>query len=86
MATKPSSSEPSYRNVCSGTTPFVEVANILFDSSKVSFEDIAKFFFTFHDPTTFEYQGNDRGPQYSSIIFYHSEEQKLISKAVFGEV
>ena len=82
MSTKPSDVEPTYRSVCSGTTPYVEVAHILFDSNKVSFEEMAKFFFTFHDPTTFEYQGNDRGPQYSSVIFYHGNQQKETSKSV----
>jgi len=53
--------DPSYRNVCSGRTGYVEVLHMMFDSSKVSYEDVCKHFFTFHDPTTPDRQGNDVG-------------------------
>ena len=52
---------PSYDDVCEGTTGHVEVAQILFDKSKTNFRDLVRFFFTFHDPTTFERQGGDTG-------------------------
>ena len=63
---------PTYREVCTGTSPYVEVCQLLYDSKLTSFENICRFFFTFHDPTTHNYQGNDRGPQYASVIFYHN--------------
>jgi len=52
---------PSYEEICEGDTGFIEVAHILFDNQKASFEDLARFFFTFHDPSTLERQGNDTG-------------------------
>ena len=77
---------PSYEEICEGTTGFIEVAHVLFDNSKASFEDLARHFFTFHDPTTFERQGNDTGSQYTSIIFYHNDEQKNISEKTIEQV
>ena len=71
-----SPADPSYEDVCSGETGYVEVAYIMFDSSKASFEQLVRHFFTFHDPTTNERQGNDTGSQYTSAIFYYSDEQK----------
>ena len=64
---------PTYRQVCSKETSFVEVLHMRFDNTKVKYEDLVKHFFTFHDPTTFQKQGNDTGPQYASVIFYHSD-------------
>lgn len=64
---------PSYMEVCmTGRTGYVEVAHVLFDSSKVDYEELVKFFYTFHDPTTKDRQGNDSGTQYASVIFTHS--------------
>ena len=77
---------PSYEEVCEGTTGHVEVAQILFDSTKTSFKEIVKFFFTFHDSTTFERQGGDTGSQYSSVIFCHSIEQHEIATQVKNEL
>ena len=77
---------PTYEEICEATTGFVEVAHILFDNSKASFEQVTKHFFTFHDPTTHERQGNDAGSQYTSVIFYHSPEQKAISEKVIEAV
>jgi len=74
-------SNPSYREVCSGTTGHAEVAQITFDPSIVSFQEILEVFFTVHDPTTLNRQGNDTGTQYRSAIFYHSSEQKAIAEA-----
>ena len=66
---------PTYRQVCSGTTSHVEVLHLRFDPSKVTYEQLCRFFYTFHDPTTFNMQGNDKGTQYASVVFYHTDEQ-----------
>jgi len=64
---------PEYEEVCDGTTGYVEVAYIMFDNTKATYEQVVRHFFTFHDPTTNERQGNDAGSQYTSAIFYYSE-------------
>lgn len=66
---------PTYKAVCSGTTGHAEVAQILFDPNVISYEEILEVFWVSHDPTTLNRQGNDVGPQYRSVIFYHNEEQ-----------
>ncbi len=71
---------PTYEDVCSGNTGHAEVCRIKFDDSKVSFEDLLNIFWTTHDPTTLNRQGNDVGTQYRSVIFYHSQEQKIIAE------
>jgi peptide-methionine (S)-S-oxide reductase len=73
---------PTYKAVCSGNTGHAEVCQITFDPSIISFEEILEVFFTVHDPTTLNRQGNDIGTQYRSVIFYHSEEQKKIAEKV----
>lgn len=65
---------PTYRQVCAGKTTHVEVLQLKFDNTIVSYEDIVRFFFTFHDPTTKDRQENDKGDRYGSVIFYHSPE------------
>ncbi len=72
---------PSYREVCTGTTGHAEVVQITYDPAVVSYADILEVFFTIHDPTTLNRQGNDVGPQYRSVIFYHNDEQKKIAQA-----
>ena len=67
--------DPSYEDVCSGGTGHAEVVQITFDESVVSYKDILEIFFTIHDPTTLNRQGNDVGSQYRSAIFYHDAEQ-----------
>jgi peptide-methionine (S)-S-oxide reductase len=67
---------PSYREVCTGTTGHAEVCNIYYDPSKISFDELLAAFWTCHDPTQLNRQGNDVGTQYRSVIFYHNEEQK----------
>lgn len=70
------SSNPTYREVCSGTTGYAEVARIHYDPSVISFEELLEVLWTTHDPTTLNRQGADAGTQYRSAIFYHNEEQK----------
>ena len=70
------SPNPSYREVCSGTSGHAEVARITFDPSVISYEELLEILWTTHDPTTLNRQGADAGTQYRSVIFYHSNEQK----------
>jgi peptide-methionine (S)-S-oxide reductase len=79
-------SNPSYEAVCRGDTGHVEVVHLQFDPSKASYEDVVRFFYTFHDPTTLNKQGNDRGTQYASAIFYHNEEQRKVAERVTQEL
>jgi len=67
---------PTYEDVCSGTTGHAEVCQIIYDKNKISFTELLEIFFSTHDPTTLNRQGNDIGTQYRSVIFYHTEEQK----------
>jgi peptide-methionine (S)-S-oxide reductase len=76
---------PSYRDVCNGTTGHAEVIQIVFDPKVISFKEILEVFFTVHDPTTLNRQGADAGTQYRSVIFYHSPEQKAAADQVIKE-
>ncbi len=67
---------PSYEQVCAGNTGHTEVAQILYDSKKISFQELLEVFFRVHDPTTLNRQGEDVGYQYRSVIFYHNQKQK----------
>ncbi len=67
---------PTYEDVCSDETGHIEVVQMLFDASAVSYHDLLSVFWNCHDPTTLNRQGPDVGTQYTSVIFYHSEEQK----------
>ncbi len=71
---------PSYKEVCSGTTGHAEVARIVFDPKVISFGELLEVFWTTHDPTTLNRQGNDVGTQYRSVVFYHSEKQKTTAE------
>lgn len=73
---------PSYREVCNGTTGHAEVIQLTFDPSVVSFSEILEVFFMTHDPTTLNRQGNDVGTQYRSAVFYHNEDQKQTAEKV----
>ena len=67
---------PSYRAVCTGRTGHVEVVQVTFDAEAASYREILEVFFAIHDPTSTDRQGNDSGPQYRSVIFYHDERQR----------
>lgn len=77
---------PTYREVCSETTGHAEVIQIKFDPQVISYKEILQVFFSVHDPTTLNRQGNDVGSSYRSAIFYHDEEQKRIAEEVIREV
>lgn len=77
---------PTYQEVCSETTGHAEVVNVTFNPDEVSFKEILQVFFTIHDPTTLNRQGNDIGTSYRSAIFYHSDEQKKTAEEVIKEV
>ena len=69
-------SDPTYKQVCTGNTGHAEVCNIYYDPSVISFDELLAAFWTCHDPTTLNRQGNDAGTQYRSVIFYHNDEQR----------
>ena len=71
---------PSYRQVTTGRTGHVEVARIHFDSNVISYKELLEVLWHTHNPTTLNRQGNDVGPMYRSVIFYHNEEQKAIAE------
>lgn len=73
---------PSYREICNGTTGHAEVIRVTFDPGVITFREILEIFFSFHDPTTLNRQGNDAGTQYRSAIFYHSPGQKADAEEI----
>jgi peptide-methionine (S)-S-oxide reductase len=77
---------PSYEQVCRGTTGHAEVVQIVFNPKETSFKELLEVFFTIHDPTTLNQQGADVGTQYRSAIFYHSPEQKEVAEQVIKEL
>lgn len=78
--------DPTYEEVCSGTTGHAEVVQITFDKNVTNLDEIFKVFFTVHDPTTLNRQGGDRGTQYRSVIFYKNEEQKQEAQSIIAEL
>ncbi len=77
---------PSYEQVCQGTTGHAEVVQVTYDPNRVSYKDILTVFFSTHDPTTLNRQGNDVGTQYRSAIFYHDEVQKQAAENIIEEL
>jgi peptide-methionine (S)-S-oxide reductase len=71
---------PTYREVCNGETGHAEVIQITYNPQLVSFDELLEVFWKTHDPTTLNRQGNDYGPQYRSVVFYHDEEQRKIAE------
>lgn len=77
---------PTYKAVCSGTTGHAEVVQVKFDNAELTYADLLRVFFSIHDPTTLNRQGNDVGTQYRSIILTHSDAQAATAKAVMQEI
>lgn len=77
---------PTYHQVCAGSTGHAEVVQITFNPQEVSFKEILQVFFTIHDPTTLNRQGYDEGTQYRSAIFYHTPEQRQIAEQTIAEL
>ncbi|KAK4685775.1 peptide-methionine (S)-S-oxide reductase, partial [Tremellales sp. Uapishka_1] len=81
-----SSTPPTYRQVCSGTTGHAEAVRVGYQKGSVGYGELVEFFYRTHDPTTKDRQGPDAGSQYRSAIFYHSPEQEEVAKKVTAEV
>jgi peptide-methionine (S)-S-oxide reductase len=78
--------DPTYRQVCAGTTGHAEVVQVTFNPQEVSFKEILEVFFTIHDPTTLNRQGADVGTQYRSAIFYHTPEQQQLAEETIARL
>ena len=78
--------DPSYKQVCAGTTGHAEVVQVHFDAGTLAYEDLLRMFFVAHDPTTPNRQGNDVGPQYRSIILTHDDAQHAAATRVRDEI
>lgn len=75
---------PTYEQVCEGTTGHAEVVRVTFDPDVVNYREVLEIFFTIHDPTTLNRQGNDVGTQYRSVIYFHSPQQQETAKQVIA--
>ncbi|MBO1254517.1 peptide-methionine (S)-S-oxide reductase MsrA [Alteromonas sp. 5E99-2] len=77
---------PTYKQVCSGTTGHAEVVRVEYDPELMTYRDVLEIFFALHDPTQLNRQGNDIGTQYRSAIFFHDEAQKQSAEAIIAEM
>ena len=77
---------PSYKEVCTGTTGHAEVVQVAYDTAKISYDELLQAFWQTHDPTQLNRQGNDLGTQYRSVIFYHNDEQKQLAEKYKAEL
>src|SRR5664279_4989732 len=77
---------PDYHTVCTGRSGHVEIVQVTFDPAVASFRDILEVFFAIHDPTSLDRQGNDSGPQYRSVIFYHNDAQRSAAEATISSL
>ena len=78
--------DPSYEQVCGGNTGHAEVVRVSFDSGRIGLRELLEIFFTIHDPTTLNRQGNDVGTQYRSGIYFRNAEQERVAREVLAEV
>ena len=78
--------DPSYEQICTGETGHAEVVRVSFDTGRIGYREILQVFFSIHDPTTPDRQGNDIGTQYRSVIFTHSEAQRATAQALIAEL
>ena len=78
--------QPSYEQICTGKTGHAEVVRLTYDPAIVSYRDLLEIFFTIHDPTTLNRQGNDVGTQYRSVIFFHDAQQQALALQVIKEM
>ncbi len=77
---------PTYEQICTGKTGHAEVVRLEFDTAVISYRELLEIFFTIHDPTTLNRQGNDAGTQYRSVIYFHSAEQQAIARDVMAKM
>ena len=77
---------PRYNDIITGQSGHAEVVQLAYDPSEISFREILEIFFTLHNPTQLNYQGNDVGTQYRSAVFYHSDEQKKLAEEIIAEI
>ncbi len=77
---------PSYEQICTGTTGHAEVVRVQFDAEQISYRELLEIFFTLHDPTTLNRQGNDSGTQYRSVVYFTSPEQEQTARLVIAEM
>jgi peptide-methionine (S)-S-oxide reductase len=77
---------PTYQQVCGGATGHAEVVRIEFDPARITYREVLEVFFTIHDPTQLNRQGNDVGTQYRSVIYTHSDEQRRVADEVIAEL
>lgn len=80
------SMDPTYEEVCQGDTGHAEVVQVRFDADVIPYQDVLEVFFTIHDPTTVDRQGNDVGTQYRSVVFTHSQQQERTARQVIARL